>query len=279
MFDDQDQGICQKRWGQVFIKILLMLIIIGIGVDYGKHVLLKRVLENEINQSQNLVSLNSISVAWWPLFDNHLIIKGFNVNVSGTPIAAKEVIIRQGWKYWNEAHIRAVDVRSDDVVTIQEAQGRLDTKDLNNRIQVTGLVLKGVNVKLPVVSFSGTQASFEFLYEMPTHHLSLKADAPEMTFPNGASFGLIGEGVIHTNPPIKGEMDVKIKNIDKMLKELVAVGVINESQAGLVVSGSNFLDKIGLHDITLPLKIENGDVSLGPVLLFKVGKKGSDGSS
>jgi hypothetical protein len=267
------QSFSHNRLGPRLVRLALILVLIGIGFDYGKHIFLKRILEKEMSQSQGLVSVQSIIVEWWPLFDNHLIIKDFKVNLSGTPIAAQTVRIRQGWRDWNEAFIKAVDVQSNDTVTIQEAQGRLDIKDLYNRIKVSDLILRNVNVKLPLLSFSGTQASFDFLYDLATHHLSLKADAPEMTFPNGASFGLNGEGEIHTNPPMKGDMNVKIKNIDKMLKELVAVGVINESQAGLVISGSNFLDKIGFHDITLPLKIENGDVSLGPVLLFKVGKK------
>jgi hypothetical protein len=265
----------QSNYGRLsrrIVQVAILLIITLLGVDYGKHVVLKRALENEIRQSEGLISFDSMAVATWPLLDNHLVINNFHVNISGTPLAAKTVIIRQGWKEWGIAHIKATDVSSDDVVTVQEAQGMLDTALLNTCVKVTELNLREIHVTLPLIAFSGKQASFDFLYEMPTHHLDLKADAPEMVFPNGASFGLSGQGVIHTNAPVQGKMDVKIKNIDKMMKELVAVGVINESQAGLVTSGSDFLSKIGLHDVTLPLKIEDGEVTLGPVQLFKVGK-------
>jgi hypothetical protein len=272
MMNQQDQAI-KGSWSQRFIKFALGFIILALIVDYGKHVILKHILTDQIHQSHGLVSIESMSVSWWPLFGNHIVMKNFHVNISGTPISSSSVKIRQGWAEWQIAHISALDIRSNDFVTIREGQGLLDTKDLNTRINVSDLVLKDIHATLPLVSFSGTQASFNFLYDMTTHHLSLKADAPEMMFENGATFGLNGEGVIHTNGPIQGEMDVKIKNIDKMLKELVSVGVINESQAGLVTKGTDFLGKIGLHDITLPLKIDNGDVFLGPVHLFKIEKK------
>lgn len=270
--NEQDQEF-KASWSQRLIKFTLGFVILVLLIDFGKHVILKRVLAEQIHRSNGLITVESMSVSVWPLFDNHIVLKNFHVNISGTPIAAASVKIRQGWKEWQVAHISALDVRSNDIVTIQEAQGMLDTKDLNTRINVTDLVLKEIHATLPLVTFSGTQASFNFLYDMTTHHLSLKADAPEMMFENGATFGLNGDGVIHTNGPIHGEMDVKIKNIDKMLKELVAVGVINESQAGLVIKGSDFLGQIGLHDITLPLKIDNGEVFLGPIHLFKVEKK------
>lgn len=254
------------------MQCALAIVTLALAIDYGKHVILKSVLENEITHAEGVVSFDSMTVSLWPLFENHLVLKNFHVNVSGTPLFAAEVTLRQGWKEWREAHIQATDVRSDETVKVQEVQGTLDTQDLNARVKVTELVLKDIQVKLPLLSFSGTEASFDFLYEMMTHNLSLKADAPEMSFPNGATFGLKGEGMIHTKAPIQGKMDVRIKNIDKMMKELVAVGVVKESEAGLVTAGSNLLGKIGLHDITLPLRIEDGEVTLGPVTLFKVGK-------
>lgn len=257
---------------QRIIQSVLAAIILAVCFDYGKHRALKRVLEDEIAQSEAFVSAGSLRVAPWPLFQNHLVLENFHVHASGTPLRVEEARIRQRWGEWRRAHIQATGIRVARTASIQEAQGILDTADLRTRVKVSPLILKDVQINLPLLAFSISEASFDFLYEMGVHQLSLKADAPKMSFPNGVTFGLTGEGDIYTNAPIRGKMDVKIQNIDKMMKELVAAGVIDASQAGLVTTGSDFLGKLGLHDITLPLKIEDGDVSLGPISLFRVGK-------
>lgn len=267
----------ERHLGRRIVKYTLAVIILGLGFDFGKHVVLKRVLEKEIAQSQGLISLESISVSFWPLFQNHLDLKNFRVNLSGTPLATETIHIRQGWCDWHLAHIQARGVKVDESVLIQGATGILDITDLNSRINVSQLVLTGIQAKLPLIAFSGAQASFDFLYEMETHQLTLKGDAPEMSFPNGAAFGLNGEGAIHTQAPMQGKFNLKIQNIDKMMKELVAAGVVNASQADLITTGSNFLSQIGLHDLTLPLTIQDGLVSLGPVVLFRVGKQEMNG--
>lgn len=259
------------HWKRRIIPSILAALIMAIGFDYGKHWALKRVLEQEAEQSGGVVSLSSISVSPWPLLQNHLVLKDFHINVSGTPLTAIQVHLRQGWREWRLAHIKARDVKVAEFVEVQEIQGILDTKNLATQIKVSELFLTGIKAKLPLISFSGTQASFDFLYEMGTHQLSLKGDAPELSFTNGATFGLNGEGAIQVKAPIQGKMDLKIKNIDKMMKELVAAGVVEASQAGLVTMGSDFLGGLGLHDISVPLKIQDGDVSLGPILLFKIG--------
>jgi len=260
----------EGQWRRRIVPGVLAILIVAIGFDYGKHWALKRVLEQEIEQSGGLVSVQSLSVSFWPLLQNSLILKDFHVNVSGTPLAVTEIQLRQGWRDWHLAYIKGEDVKVAESVQIQEAQGILDTKDLGRQIKVSELLLINIKAKLPLISFSGTRASFDFLYEMGAHQLSLKGDASKLSFTNGATFGLSGNGAIRTSAPIQGKMDLKIKNIDKMMKELVAAGIVEESKADLVMMGSNFLGGIGLHDITLPLKIEDGDVSLGPVALFKI---------
>ena len=269
------KGVVGKigNWGIRIIQVSLALIILAIGVDYGKHAVLKNVLEKEMRASEGLLTFDSLSISLMPLLQTQLIVKNFHINVSGTPLQAEEVTIRQGWRDWSLAYVKARDVKSSETVQVSEAQGILDTKGLSTHVKVSDLILFDIKAKLPLLTFSGPKASFDFLYEMMSHQLSLKVDAPNLSFSNGATFGLNGEGDINTNVPIQGNMDVKIKNIDHLLKELVAVGAIDPSKADLVTSGSEFLSKIGLQDITLPLKIEDGDVSLGPITLFKVGKK------
>lgn len=267
-----NQNPNSTSWGRRLVQSLLTILLLAISIDFGKHFVLKRNLESEIALSQGVISLDSMSVSIWPFLQSHLILNNFHVNVSGTPLTAATVTIRQGWRDWHLAHIQAQDLKSTDTVTIQDARGILDTTDLRAKVKVTELVLTGITAKLPLLEFGGSRASFDFLYDLTTHQLSLKTDAPELSFANGVEFGLAGEGLIYTTSPIHGKMDVKIRNIDKMLKELVTVGVIDASQAGLVTAGSEFLGKIGLHDLTLPLKIEDGEVFLGPVALFKVGK-------
>lgn len=257
-------------WRRRVIPSILIILITVIGFDFGKHLALKRVLESQIEQSGGIVSFQSISVSPWPLLQNYLVINDFHVNVSGTPLVARQVHLRQGWREWHLAHIKGREVQVAESVQAQEVQGILDTKDLATQVKVSELHLTDIKAKLPLIAFSGTRASFDFLYEMGTHQLTLKGDAPELSFTNGATFGLNGDGVIQTRTPIQGKMDLKIKNIDKMMKELVAAGVVEASKADLVTMGSNFLGGIGLHDITLPLKIEDGDVTLGPIPLFKI---------
>lgn len=259
-----------RQWRQRSITSILAILVMAIGFDYGKHWALKRVLEREIEQSGGLVSVQSLSVSPWPLLQNHLILKDFHVNVPGSPLAVTQVQLRQGWRDWHLAHIKGENVKVAESVQIQEVQGILDTKDLATQIKVSELLLINIKAKLPLIAFSGSRVSFDFLYEMGTHQLSLKGDAPELSFTNGATFGLSGDGAIQTNDPIQGKMDLKIKNIDKMMKELVAAGVVEASKADLVTMGSNFLGGIGLHDISIPLKIQDGDVSLGPIVLFKI---------
>jgi len=262
----------KKDWGKWAIQGILAILILAICLDYGKHLVLKHILENEIATSEGLVASDSLAVSPWPLLHSQLIVNNFQVNVSGMPIAAKTVRIRQGWLDWRQAHIHATEIKQDETVTVQETQGMLDTKDIKAQVKVSELILKGIQARLPFFTLSGAHASCDFLYDMASQRLSLKIDAPEISFPNSVTFGLNGKGLIETKAPVHGKMDVKIKNIDKMMKELVATGVIDASQAGLVTAGSDLLGSIGLRDITLPLKIEDGIVSLGPVSLFKVGK-------
>lgn len=270
MFFKDTHKNAKNSWGRRGIRGALVVLIAGISLDYGKHWTLKRALENEIAKAGDLISVESISVSPWPLFQNHLVLKNFNVNVAGTPLSAANVSLRQGWQDWQLAHVLAKDVKSAQLVSVQEVQGILDTGHLSEQVKVSKLVLTDIKAKLPLISFSGAYASFEFLYEMGPQRLALKTDAPEMSFPNGATFGLNGEGVIHTKAPINGKMDLKIKNIDKMLRELVAAGVVKESQASMIMTGSDLLSKIGLHDLSLPLTIQDGEVFLGPIPLFKV---------
>ena len=258
------------RWRGRIIPSILVILVAVIGVDYGKHWALKRVLEKEIEQSGGLISCQSISVSAWPLLDNHLVLQNFHVNVPDIPIIVTQICLRQGWRDWQLAHIKGKDVKVAESAEVQDVQGILDTRDLAKQVKVSELLLQNIKVNLPLITLVGSRASFDFLYEMGTQHLTLKGDAPELSFTNGATFGLSGDGAIQTKDPIQGKMDLKIKNIDKMMKELVAAGVVEASQADLVTMGSNFLGKIGLHDISLPLKIQDGDVSLGPVVLFKL---------
>jgi len=261
-------------WKQWFIGIYLIVIVLAMGLDYGKHWVLKRVLEQEIEKSKEVVSLASLSVSVWPLLHNHLVLKDCHVNGEGIPIPIhiQEIHLRQGWKDWRLAHIKAVKTEVAESSSIQKIQGILDTKDLTKQIKVTELVLTDIKAKLPLVAFFGSQASFDFIYRIAEGVLTLKGHAPELAFANGVTFGLSGEGYIHTQPDINGKIDLKIKNIDKMMNELVSAHVIEATQGDLVLAGSRFLGKIGLHDLSLPLHIHNGDVTLGPILLFKVGK-------
>ena len=258
------------RWRRRIIPSILVILVAVIGVDYGKHWALKRVLEKEIEQSGGLISCQSICVSALPLLDNHLVLQNFHVNVPDIPIIVTQICLRQGWRDWQLAHIKGKDVKVAESAEVQDVQGILDTRDLAKRVKVSELLLQNIKVNLPLITLVGSRASFDFLYEMGTQHLTLKGDAPELSFTNGATFGLSGDGAIQTKDPIQGKMDLKIKNIDKMMKELVAAGVVEASQADLVTMGSNFLGKIGLHDISLPLKVQDGDVSLGPVVLFKL---------
>lgn len=262
----------QKKglWGQRIISSILAALIAALGFDYGKHWTLKRALEQEIARSEGVVTLQSISVSPWPLLQNHLVLKDFHVNVSGTPLTVTQIHLRQGWRDWHLAHIQGKDVKVAESAQIQDAQGILDTRDLATQVKVSELLLTNVKITLPLITVSGTQASFDFLYKMDTHALSLKGDAPELSFTNGVPFGLNGEGTIQAKTPIQGDMKLKIKNIDKMMKGLVAAGIVETSQADLVMMGSNFLRGVGLQDISLPLKIQDGDVSLGPIVLFKI---------
>lgn len=258
------------RWRRRIIPSILVILVAVIGVDYGKHWALKRVLEKEIEQSGGLISCQSICVSPWPLLDNHLVLQNFHVNVPDVPIIVTQICLRQGWRDWQLAHIKGKDVKVAESAEVQDVQGILYTRDLAKQVKVSELLLQNIKVNLPLITLVGSRASFDFLYEMGTQHLTLKGGAPELSFTNGATFGFSGDGAIQTKDPIQGKMDLKIKNIDKMMKELVAAGVVEASQADLVTMGSNFLGKIGLHDISLPLKIQDGDVSLGPVVLFKL---------
>jgi hypothetical protein len=258
------------RWRRRVVPCILVVLVVIMGVDYGKHWALKRVIEKEIDQSGGLISCQSISVSPWPLLENHLVLEGFHVNLPQAPLNITEICLRQGWRDWHLAHIKGKDVKMAESVQVQDVLGILETRALAKQIKVSELLLQNIKIKLPLITFSGPQASFEFLYEMGTQQLTLKGDAPALSFTNGTTFGLSGDGSIQTKDPIQGKMGLKIKNIDKMMKELVAAGVVEASQADLVTMGSNFLGKIGLHDISLPLKIQDGDVSLGPIVLFKI---------
>lgn len=268
---DNKQNI-PSRWGSRAIQFALSILVLAMAVDYGKHLVLKSILQNQITLSEGTVAVDSIAVSPWPLLDNKLVLKNIRVTFSGEVIDVETITIRQSWTDWKLAHIQARDVRSSDMVVVEKAQGILDTAHIKSQVKISDVMLKDIKVKLPLLSFSGPIALFDFIYDMSTHHLTLKTDVPQMVFPSGATFGLKGEGAIETKDPIHGNMDVKIKNIDKMMKELVDVGVINASQAGLVVSGSKFLSNIGLHDITLPLIIKDNIVSLGPIALFTIKK-------
>jgi hypothetical protein len=49
------------------------------------------------------------------------------------------------------------------------------------------LILKDIEVNLPLLSFTGAQASFDFLYEISAHRICLlKGEAPDIAFVNGA---------------------------------------------------------------------------------------------
>jgi hypothetical protein len=256
-----------RRLTQGFVAVILMAIIF----DYGKHQVLRRTLEKEIQRSEGLMAVDSLSVSLWPLLQSHLVMKNFRLQSPKIVLIADQVLLRQGWRQdWRLVDIEATHIKSAEVVSVKALQGVLDTADLEARVKVSSLVLKGIEVNLPLLSFTGVQASFDFLYEIPAHNLMLRCEAPEMAFANGVSFGLKGDGNIHTHNPINGKMNLKIQNIDKMMKELAAAKVIESSQADLVMMGSNFLDKIGLHDVTLPLRIENEEVFLGPVRLFRM---------
>lgn len=258
------------KWQHRSIQIVLTLLILAIGIDAGKHVFLKHILQKEIDKSEGIVTVDSLSVSFWPLLQNHIVLKNFKVNVSGFASSSEYVRIRQGWQDWSLAHIQAKEVYSSGAVHVREGEGILDVKDLDHIVKVSALILKDFEVKLPLVSFSGSKASFDFFYKMNEHLLDLTIDAPEMLFPDGFPFGLKGQGQFNTQPPIQGKMDVKIKNIDKILKRLASQGIIDSSQAGLLTQGGDLLGKIGLKDLTLTLKIQNGDVSLGPITLFKL---------
>jgi hypothetical protein len=253
------------------VQGLVVIIFIAIAFDYGKHQILRYTLEKEIQRSEGLISVDSLSVSFWPLLQSHLEIKNFRLQLPQTNLVADQVHLRQGWRQsWNLVDIEATHTRVAEMISAKALQGILDTTDLNAQVKVSALILKEIEVHLPVLSLSGAHASFDFLYELPTHHLSLRGEAPELTFANGVPFGLKGEGSIYTQNPINGKLNLKIQNIDKMMKELVAAKVIGASQADLVMMGSNFFDKIGLHDVTLPLRIENEEVFLGPVRLFRL---------
>lgn len=259
----------KRRWA---VKGALAIAILTISFDYGKHVVLKKVLEREIANSQGFVSVASLSVSPWPLLQSHLVLKNFQVHAPDTPVTVETVSVRQGWRDWRLAHIEATKIKSAEIVKVAEAQGILTIADLTTRVEVSHLMLKGMQVQLPLLAFSGSQASFNFLYEMAFRRLSLKINAPEMSFSNGVPFGFSGEGAFKVKPLVEGEMALKVKNIDKIMKELVTAGVVGTSQAELVTASSNFLGTIGLHDITLPFKVKDGNVSLGPVSLFRIGK-------
>jgi hypothetical protein len=250
---------------------LIAVILVAIAFDYGKHQILRYTLEKEIQRSEGLISVDSLSVAFWPLLQSHLEIKNFRLQLPQTNLVADQVRLRQGWRQsWDIVDIEATHIKAAEMVSAKTLHGVLDTADLNTQVKVSALILKEIEVNFPVLSFSGVQASFDFLYELPTHHLLLKGEAPDLAFANGVTFGLKGDGTVYTQNPINGKMNLKIQNIDKMMKELVAAKVIDASQADLVMMGSNFLDKIGLHDVTLPLRIENEEVFLGPARLFRI---------
>lgn len=260
----------EKKGKRRILQGISVAIILAICFDYGKHWVFKKSLEKGIAQSKGLVSLESVTLSFWPLGEGHLVLKNFHLTLSDSFLTVEKIHIRQGWLEWGSAHIEATNLKVADVTFIQEARGVLDTTDLQTRVAVSPLILTGIHTKLPLLSFSGPQATLDCLYDIVPRRLSMKVDAPNLSFSNGATFGFNGEGALHIQDPLQGKINVKFKNIDKMMQELVAANIVEASQAKLVSQGSHFLGSLGVHDITLPLTIQDGAVSLGPVPLFKL---------
>lgn len=259
-----------RRWKQRALKIIGALLGLAICFDYGKHWIFKKSLEKEFAQSGGVVSVESCKVSPWPLLQSHLILKNFHLTVDGSFLTAKQLHIRQGWLEWRSTHIQATEITGDGVAIIQAAHGVLDTTDLQTRVAVSPLILTGIQVNLPLLSFSGPEASLDFLYDIPFRQLSGNADAPTLSFSNGVTFGFTAEGAVHLQAPLQGKINVKFRNIDKMMKELVAAGIMEASQAKVVSQGSDLLGRFGVHDVTLPLTLQDDVISLGPVPLFRL---------
>jgi len=260
----------KKRYFRRFLRAALMMTLLAIGIDYGKHWVLMRSLEDEIANSQGTVTVESSSVSFWPLLQNHIVLKGFRLNSSSAPLFVNEIHLRQGWQDWHLAHITALDTQITNTLHIQSAHGILETANLKSLVNVKNLVLTNIKAEFSLLSVTSPLASFDFLYDMSTRQISLNGDIPTVLFANDTIFGLSGQGVFYTSPPLHGRMDLKIKNIDKMMDALVRTKMVETSQAQLVTAGSHLLGTIGVHDITLPLVVKDGDVTLGPIKLFKI---------
>lgn len=264
----------RKRWYSYILRSALVAFLLIIGVDYGKHWFLKNILEKEMAKADVPFSATSVSLAYWPLFKIHVIAKNPRLLIDGISLKASEISFRQECWDWTFVQVKAKDIEGDQSIHIQESQGILKWQDFPAHICLENIILKQTRVQFPLTSFFIQEAFLDCLYETESHHLSLKGDMPKISSKNGVVFGLKGEGKLRIVEPFNGRFDLRINNIDQVLNELVALGLVPSTQANLLTAGSRFLGQLGLQDMTLPLQIKDGDVFLGPIFLMKIGKNG-----
>ena len=254
--------------------------VLAAGFDYGKHWTLKHILEKEFNTLGSPMTVETLTVSPWPLFQASVVLKNFHLQAANASLAGllafpvslscEQVYLRQGWTDWHWAHIKAFRLQMPDFVSVKQAAGSLEITTLDRRVNVKDLILSDLKINAPLMPLSSPTASSDFLYDIATHCLSLKVDAPAIYFPDGIHFGFSGKGNFYTFPLLKGQMSLKVKNIHQLLKQLADNKVIDASESNMLMGGSRLLDSLGIQDMTLPLKIEEGTVYLGPLALMKI---------
>lgn len=268
-----------KRMGKIITRVLVsivLLIFLLIGADYGQHFYLKKQIEKTLVTHENHLKVDQVRLIFSPWKSSVQL-----SNVKFTPptgeITFKQLTLRQNLLDLFQVTIHGDFLKTPPYLSIEKIDGVVGYDVLgskNKKIDIHSLELREIQTKFqvkpssPPVELEAKLLVLKGSYEQEKKQITVSSVTPKIHVNHeDASFGLSVEGNITTSSALTGKIDLKIRNLKYLLKQMRALHLIGKTEAKIALftlGGGGEKDQ----EVPLSLTISENKLWLGPIPLL-----------
>lgn len=233
------------------------------GGTVGKNYLIYSKIQEIQNHNPDRLKIDSLSWDWKGVYT-----QGIQITPKSSPdliYLIKETTVTHEWLSPLQLRLRAQDITGPDLHITKIEGGFSYWADA---VSSTNLVIQNADINMKRGKLIIPLTNAPFTYHLKDKKLDLDATIPSSNEGTFKNIALDAKGSLVLSPLLNGKLDVHVAGVSKLIEALVEADVIKKKKAVFFEFGAKLLGG-GSDESTLPLSFDQGNVYLGPVLIYE----------
>lgn len=244
-------------------KLTFLTILLLIGGTVGKNYLIYSKIQEIQNKNPDRFKIDSLSWDWKGVYT-----QGIHITPKSSPdlvYLITETTVTHEWLSPLQLRLKAQDITGPDLQITGIEGGFSYWADA---VSSTNLVIHNADIDMKRGKLLIPLANIPFTYHLNDKKLDLDATIPSSNEGTFKNIALDAKGSLVLSPLLNGKLDVHVAGVSKLIEALVEADVIKKKKAVFFEFGAKLLGG-GSDESTLPLSFDQGNIYLGPVLIYE----------